>query len=112
MHPRTAAAVSWWIDSLPTSASQDAVTRFSKALAQAIDSNATQRGAYWGPGHAPIMLHCSRIPLGLLLAQELMRHYDLGTPLDEIDRLWPDMKQEAERRLDPVWPAREKSQRG
>ena len=51
-------------------------------------------------------------PLGLLLAHELMRHYDLGTQLDEIDRLWPDMKQEAERRLDPVWPAREKSQRG
>lgn len=38
-------------------------------------------------------------PLGLLLAQDLMRHYDLGTSLAEIDRLWPAMKEEAERRL-------------
>ena len=51
-------------------------------------------------------------PLGLILAEELMHHYDLGTPLSEIDRLWPDMKQAAEMRLGLMQPVIEKSRRG
>jgi hypothetical protein len=39
-------------------------------------------------------------PLGLLLAAELMRHFDLGTPQDVVDRLWPRIKAEALARLE------------
>jgi len=51
-------------------------------------------------------------PLGLILAEDLMRHYDLGTPLSEIDRLWPGMKQAAEMRLGLLQPVIERSRRG
>ena len=68
MHPRTAAAVSWWIDALSKSANNEAVTRFANVLTSALEYNAAKRGAFWSSGHAPILLRCSRLPLGLLLA--------------------------------------------
>ena len=51
-------------------------------------------------------------PLGLILAEALMRHYDLGTPLAEIDRLWPDMKEAAQMRLGLAQTSLERSRRG
>jgi len=51
-------------------------------------------------------------PLGLILAEGLMRHYDLGTPLAEIDRLWPDMKAAAEIRLGFARNSLERSRHG
>jgi hypothetical protein len=51
-------------------------------------------------------------PLGLILAEELMRHYDLGTPMAEIDRLWPDMKAAAEVRLGFTRSSLERSRHG
>jgi hypothetical protein len=38
-------------------------------------------------------------PLGLLLAAELMAHYERGTPMGEVDRLWPGIKAACEARL-------------
>lgn len=44
-------------------------------------------------------------PLGLLLAAELMAHYEIGTSPAEIDRLWPGMKANAVARLREAAPA-------